>query len=85
MGEQEDPHTAQLANTMDEFSSSMNDCISQLTLELEKVQSSTGVTVTKLRTAMEMKQGLRLPTGDVPRLQAAWRQNWNLHNIRTRC
>eukprot|EP00971_Amphidinium_carterae_P051573 1015243-Amphidinium_carterae.1 len=46
MGEQTDPQTAQLANTMVEFSSSMNDCISQPTLELERVQSSTGMTVT---------------------------------------
>eukprot|EP00971_Amphidinium_carterae_P299464 5949895-Amphidinium_carterae.1 len=54
---------------MDEFSTSMNSCISQLTVELAQVESSTGTVVTKLRMAMEKKHSLRLPSDEVQRLQ----------------
>eukprot|EP00971_Amphidinium_carterae_P248465 4932355-Amphidinium_carterae.1 len=55
---------------MDEFSTSMNDCINQLTVELQQAESSTGTVVTRLRTAMEKKSSLRLPTDEVQRLRA---------------
>eukprot|EP00971_Amphidinium_carterae_P256329 5089524-Amphidinium_carterae.1 len=54
---------------MDEFSTSMNDCISQLTVELQQAESSTGAVVTRLMTAMEKKSKLRLPTDEVQRLR----------------
>eukprot|EP00971_Amphidinium_carterae_P245555 4876623-Amphidinium_carterae.1 len=54
---------------MDEFSTSMNSCITQLTVEFAQVESSTGTVVTKLRTAMEKKHSLRLPTDEIQRLQ----------------
>eukprot|EP00971_Amphidinium_carterae_P306970 6100257-Amphidinium_carterae.1 len=54
---------------MDEFSTSMNSCISQLTIELAEAECSTGTVVTRLRTAMEKKHSLRLPSDEVQRLQ----------------
>eukprot|EP00971_Amphidinium_carterae_P236431 4692152-Amphidinium_carterae.1 len=54
-----DARQATLLNqTMDEFSTSLNSCISQLTIELQQAESSTGTVVTKLRTAMEKKHSL---------------------------
>eukprot|EP00971_Amphidinium_carterae_P101677 2012328-Amphidinium_carterae.1 len=55
---------------MDEFSTSMNGCISQLIVELQQAESSTGTVVTRLRKAMEKKSNLRLPTDEVQRLRA---------------
>eukprot|EP00971_Amphidinium_carterae_P262507 5207149-Amphidinium_carterae.4 len=66
----DDPQTAQLVNTMDEFSTSMNECTSKLTLELEKLDNSSGTAVTKLCMAMQKKQSLRLPRSGEPRVQA---------------
>eukprot|EP00971_Amphidinium_carterae_P220405 4375307-Amphidinium_carterae.1 len=55
---------------MDEFSTSMNDCINQLTVDLQQAESSTGTVVTSLRAALEKKSSLRLPTDEVHRLRA---------------
>eukprot|EP00971_Amphidinium_carterae_P201814 4004646-Amphidinium_carterae.1 len=55
---------------MDEFSTSMNDCINQLTVELQQAESSTGTVVNSLRVALEKKSSLRLPTEEVQRLRA---------------
>eukprot|EP00971_Amphidinium_carterae_P262603 5209091-Amphidinium_carterae.1 len=67
MGDHDERQAALLNQTMDEFSTSMNDCINQLTVEVE---SSTGTVVTSLRTALEKKSSLRLPTDEVNRLRA---------------
>eukprot|EP00971_Amphidinium_carterae_P302324 6007333-Amphidinium_carterae.1 len=47
----------------------MNDCINQLTVELQQAESSTGTVVTKLRAAMEVREKLRMPKDEVPKLQ----------------
>eukprot|EP00971_Amphidinium_carterae_P123246 2440319-Amphidinium_carterae.2 len=70
MGDHDERQAALLNQTMEEFSSSMNSCISQLTIELEQAESSTGTVVSKLRTAMEKKNSLRLPADEVQRLRA---------------
>eukprot|EP00971_Amphidinium_carterae_P063494 1256663-Amphidinium_carterae.1 len=54
---------------MDEFSTSMNDCIKQLTVELQQAESSTGMVVTKLKAAMEVREKLRTPKEEIPKLQ----------------
>eukprot|EP00971_Amphidinium_carterae_P095441 1888320-Amphidinium_carterae.1 len=69
MGDHDAKQAALLNQTMDEFSSSMNDCISQLTVELERAESDTGAVVTRLRTATEKKHSLRLPSDEVQRLR----------------
>eukprot|EP00971_Amphidinium_carterae_P082191 1625529-Amphidinium_carterae.1 len=69
MGDHDARQAALLNQTMDEFSTSMNSCISQLTVELAQVESSTGTVVTKLRAAMEKKHSLRLPSDELQRLQ----------------
>eukprot|EP00971_Amphidinium_carterae_P249897 4960191-Amphidinium_carterae.1 len=53
MGDHDERQAALLNQTMDEFSTSINDCISQLTVELQQAESSTGTVVTRLRTAMK--------------------------------
>eukprot|EP00971_Amphidinium_carterae_P338354 6475626-Amphidinium_carterae.1 len=65
MGDHDEKQAALLNRTMDEFSSSMNGCLSKLTLELEQAESSTGTVVSRLRTAMEKKNSLRLPLDEV--------------------
>eukprot|EP00971_Amphidinium_carterae_P120444 2386633-Amphidinium_carterae.1 len=72
MGDHDERQAALLNQTMDEFSSSMNSCISQLTIELEQAESSTGMVVSRLRTSMplEKKHSLRLPSDEVQRLRA---------------
>eukprot|EP00971_Amphidinium_carterae_P101099 1999992-Amphidinium_carterae.1 len=42
MGDHDARQAALLNQTMDEFSTSMNSCISQLTVELQQAESSTG-------------------------------------------
>eukprot|EP00971_Amphidinium_carterae_P292240 5801411-Amphidinium_carterae.1 len=70
MGEKEDEQTLKLNETMDEFSSTVNICLSQLTLEMQKVEQSTGASVTQLRMAMEKKTSLLLPEDEGQRLEA---------------
>eukprot|EP00971_Amphidinium_carterae_P186377 3699519-Amphidinium_carterae.1 len=47
----------------------MNDCINQLTVELQQAESSTGTVVTKLKAAMEVREKLRMPKEEIPKLQ----------------
>eukprot|EP00971_Amphidinium_carterae_P314661 6254741-Amphidinium_carterae.1 len=69
MGEKENEQAMKLNETMDAFSSSMNDCLSQLTMEMQRVEQATGAPVMELRLAMEKKQRLRLPTDEGHRLK----------------
>eukprot|EP00971_Amphidinium_carterae_P120206 2381419-Amphidinium_carterae.1 len=69
MGDHDEKQAAILNRTMDEFSTSMNDCINQLTVELQQAESSTGAVVTKLRAAMEVREKLRMPKDEIPKLQ----------------
>eukprot|EP00971_Amphidinium_carterae_P318220 6325310-Amphidinium_carterae.1 len=55
---------------MDEFSGTVNQCLSQLAREMKKVEDSTGAQVSQLRLALNKKQSLRLPTDENQRLRA---------------
>eukprot|EP00971_Amphidinium_carterae_P290600 5770310-Amphidinium_carterae.1 len=70
MGEREDEQALKLNETMDELSSTVNQCLIQLTLETQKVEQSTGASVTQLRVALNKKQSLRLPTDENQHLRA---------------
>eukprot|EP00971_Amphidinium_carterae_P048789 961535-Amphidinium_carterae.4 len=70
MGEREDEQALKLNETMDEFSSTVNQCLSQLTVEMQKVEQSRGASVTQLRVALDKKQRLRLPTDENQCLKA---------------
>eukprot|EP00971_Amphidinium_carterae_P049998 985440-Amphidinium_carterae.2 len=70
MGEREDEQAQKLNETMDEFSSTVNQCLHQLSVEMQKVEQSTGASVTQLQVALNKKQSLRLPTDENQRLKA---------------
>eukprot|EP00971_Amphidinium_carterae_P349314 6490958-Amphidinium_carterae.1 len=70
MGEREDEQAYKLNETMDELSGTVNQCLSQLALEMKKVEDSTGASVTQLKAALNKKQSLRLPTDENQRLRA---------------
>eukprot|EP00971_Amphidinium_carterae_P214423 4255322-Amphidinium_carterae.1 len=84
MGDHDARQAALLNQTMDEFSSSMNSCISQLTIELERAESETGTVVSRLRTAMEKKHSLRLPSDEVQCLCAEKQRLESLNELLTK-
>eukprot|EP00971_Amphidinium_carterae_P078905 1561176-Amphidinium_carterae.1 len=54
---------------MDEFSGTVNSCLSQLAIEMKKVEDKTGAQVSQMRVALTKKQSLRLPTDETQRLR----------------
>eukprot|EP00971_Amphidinium_carterae_P237389 4712371-Amphidinium_carterae.1 len=69
MGEREDEQAYKLNETMDEFSGTVNQCLSQLAIEMKKVEDSTGAQVSQLKIALNKKQSLRLPTDETQRMR----------------
>eukprot|EP00971_Amphidinium_carterae_P096666 1913333-Amphidinium_carterae.2 len=69
MGEREDEQAHKLNKTMDEFLGTVNSCLSQLAIEMKKVEDTTGAQVTQMRFALTKKQSLRLPTDENQRLR----------------
>eukprot|EP00971_Amphidinium_carterae_P337492 6474337-Amphidinium_carterae.2 len=72
MGEREDEQAYKLNETMDEFSGTVNSCLSQLAIEMKKVDDTTGAQVTQLRVALTKKQNLRLPTDENARMRTEY-------------
>eukprot|EP00971_Amphidinium_carterae_P088516 1751345-Amphidinium_carterae.2 len=58
MGEREDEQAYKLNKTMDEFLETVNACLSQLAIEMKKVDDTTGAQVTQMRVALTKKQNL---------------------------
>eukprot|EP00971_Amphidinium_carterae_P034457 678361-Amphidinium_carterae.1 len=69
MGEREDEQAYKLNETMDEFSGTVNSCLSQLAIEMKKVEDTTGAQVMQMRVALTKKQNLRLPTDENARMR----------------
>eukprot|EP00971_Amphidinium_carterae_P204083 4049724-Amphidinium_carterae.1 len=59
MGEREEEQAYKLNETMDEFLGKVNSCLSQLAIEMKKVDDTTGAQVTQMRVALTKKQNLR--------------------------
>eukprot|EP00971_Amphidinium_carterae_P007132 141129-Amphidinium_carterae.1 len=69
MGEREDEQAYKLNETLDGFSGTVNSCLSQLAIEMKKVEDKTGAQVSQMRIALTKKQNLRLPTDENQRLR----------------
>eukprot|EP00971_Amphidinium_carterae_P242009 4804924-Amphidinium_carterae.4 len=63
MGEREDEQALKLNETMDEFSSTVNQCLSQLSVEMQKVEQSTARSYYRLRLPTDEKQRLKAELG----------------------
>eukprot|EP00971_Amphidinium_carterae_P172228 3414503-Amphidinium_carterae.1 len=68
MGEREDKQAYKLNKTLDGFSGTVNTCLSQLAIEIKKVDDKTGAQITQMRMALTKKQSLRLPTDENQKL-----------------
>eukprot|EP00971_Amphidinium_carterae_P214066 4248347-Amphidinium_carterae.1 len=65
MGEREDEQAYKLNETQEGFSGTVNTCLSQLALEMKKVDDKTEAQITQMRLALTKNQSLRLPTDAV--------------------